>query len=258
MHKLEELQKKVFDSLIDDEYIDTAIFKNNTSLSVEKGLSIYRDSFTTALLNAMREVYEVCVKLTGDHFFNAMTMLYIEGTPSHSENIGHYGEEFPHFIAHFPHAKSLPYLSDVARLEWAWHKALHAENAAPFHPETLLELSEEEHAHIVFHLPPSATLMTSDYPIDDIWHVNQKEYEDEPTVHLDKGGVKLLIWRQDMDMRIDALQENEWALLCALEQNIPMGELDEALDEHQVAQLSDMLADFVKNGWIAGYKLQSY
>jgi hypothetical protein len=255
MSKLEELQKKMFSALIEDEYIDTTIFKKNASLSSEQGLSIYRNSLNTTLLNALREVYPVCNKLTGDNFFNAMAMIYIKKTPSHSKNIGHYGGTFPHFIADFPHTKSLPYLSDVAHLEWAWHKALHAKNTTPFYPETLMELSEEDHAYLVFHLPPSAILITSDYPINDIWQVNQKEYEDEPTVDLDKGGVKLLVWRQNMDMHLDVLQENEWALLSALQQGVPMGELDEALNEAQVTQLSEMLADCVKRGWIAGYKI---
>ncbi|MDF3054477.1 MAG: hypothetical protein K0Q74_384 [Gammaproteobacteria bacterium] len=257
MPKLAVLQKKIFSSLTNnnDELIDTNYFEKNGVLSAEMGLSIYKNSLITTLLNSMRDTYDICVRLTGDDFFNAMAKIYMAQTPSYNENIDHYGETFSEFIADFPHAKELPYLSDVARLEWAWHKALHAKNIEPFNPETLIQLSEEDHPRIVFHLPPSMTLIASDYPINDIWRVNQKEYEEEPAVSLDKGGVKLLVWRQKMDTRIEILEENEWALLCALEQGLSMGELDDALDETQMTELSNLLASCVKRGWIAGYVL---
>ena len=38
---------------------------------------------------------------------------------------------FPEFLARFPPAASLAYIADVARLEWAVNRALHAPDAAP-------------------------------------------------------------------------------------------------------------------------------
>lgn len=252
MSKLADLQKQIFTSLVEEVPMDVNALKNKF-LSVEQSLAIYRNSFRAALLNAMREVYEVCVKLVGDEFFNAMAMDYIKQTPSYSENIGHYGEEFSAFIANFPHTKDLPYLSDVAHLEWAWYQALHAENVRPFNSAGLAALSEEAHEHIVFTLPPSMTLLESDYPIHEIWRLNQMTVESNDTVDLGQGGVKLAVWRHEMDMRMDVLAENEWVLLQAIAHGVSMGELDGVLGEAELAHVSDLLAQFVRAGWIAGW-----
>lgn len=255
MQKLATLQKEVFSTLMHDIPPHKKNFKKNKSLSAEESLSIYQNSSRAALLNVLRETYAVCVKITGDEFFDAMAMLYINETPSKSPNIDHYGESFPEFIASFPYAKQLPYLSDVARLEWAWHKALHAENVEKFNSTSLAQLPEKDHPNVIFQLPPSATMVASSYPIHDIWHFNQEDYEGEPTISLDKGGVKLLVWRQNMDMRIDVLEKDEWDFLSAIKQGIPIGDLDEFLTEDQCTHMSDMLASFVRKEWIFGYCL---
>jgi hypothetical protein len=254
MVTLAMLQKKMFSSLVYGEAVDKEIFNNNSTLSIEESISIYQKSCRLALLNTMRDTFEVCVKITGDDFFNAMAELYIKETPSRNANIDCYGESFVRFVAEFQPAMQLPYLSDVAQLEWFWHKALHSENSQKFNPTALADLPEKDHAKIIFQLPLSAQMIESPYPIDEIWHFNQEGYVGEQSINLNKGGVKLLVWRQEMNMRIDSLQKDEWDFLSAIEQGVPMGELDEVLSEEQAAHMSEMLADFVRKGWIAGYR----
>ena len=56
--------------------------------------------------------------LTGA-FFGEAARQYIVGHPSLSGDLNDYGGEFAQFLAAYPHAADLPYLPDVARLEWA-------------------------------------------------------------------------------------------------------------------------------------------
>src|SRR5262245_41237484 len=98
MTTLFELQKYIFTALTSDSSILThdisGILRTTPPLSDPQRLAIYKDSFTTSLINTLGNTYEVCRKLTGDEFFNAMAEIYVRQTPSLSADIGEYGGSF--------------------------------------------------------------------------------------------------------------------------------------------------------------------
>ena len=83
-----------------------------------------------------------------------------------------YGEDFPCFINQFEPASSLPYLADIARLEYHQRLSLHATDT-PFLDRATVpnEALSLLNANINFH--PSFQLMHSDFAIFDIWYANQ-------------------------------------------------------------------------------------
>ena len=85
----------------------------------------------------------------------------------------------------------LAYLPDVARLEWAWHRAFHAADRAPLALERLAAVPPERYGQVRFRLHPSAQFIASDYPLLRIWEVNQPAYAGEAAT----GGS--LIWLDD-------------------------------------------------------------
>ena len=56
-------------------------------------------------------------------FFNAAVDAYVRACPSTSGDLNVYGDAFGEFLAGYPPAADLPYLPDVARLEWAVDEA---------------------------------------------------------------------------------------------------------------------------------------
>ena len=104
--------------------------------------------------------------------FSATASAFLEAHAPRTRSLALFGGEFPGFLGGFPPAESLPYLPDVARLERAWLEALHAADAAPLAPAALAELGETlAEAHFAAH--PAARIVTSDYPIVDLWRANQ-------------------------------------------------------------------------------------
>lgn len=91
--------------------------------------AVYRNNVVVSLVAALGETFPVCRELVGAEFFEAMARLHVRASPPDSPVLAHYGADFPAFIAAFPPAASLPYLADVARLEYARVQACHA--AAP-------------------------------------------------------------------------------------------------------------------------------
>ena len=84
-----------------------------------------------------------------------------------------FGREFPGFLGDFAPASSLPYLPDVARLERAWLESLHAADAPPLSPNTVLAEWTRALEEARFGAHPAARIVMSYYPLVDLWSANQ-------------------------------------------------------------------------------------
>jgi hypothetical protein len=211
------------------------------ALPVEDRLGIYRNSILGGISSGLMGIYPVCTRLVGDTFFTHMVAGYLRQYPSESADMGDYGEFLADYLEAFlvkiNQHNALKYLPDVARLEWLWHQAF---NAAELpielstalsnglrYDEVIIPLSElanipiEKQGRIVFKLQPSLGLLSSIYPINDIWQANQiesdqiegyqeedgkRESDDSNNIELKEEYREFAIWRsRDFAMRIETL-----------------------------------------------------
>ncbi|MEN8132579.1 MAG: DNA-binding domain-containing protein [Pseudomonadota bacterium] len=251
---LHEFQRQFFQGVFgQDETIVSRLLASDR-LSAGECLAIYRGSVLGIHSTALSEIYPVCKRLVGTRFFEAMCRRYIPQHPASSPNLQDYGESLAGFITEFEPARGLLYLSDVARLEWAWHRAFHAadETGTGFDISAIGRLTEAQRSQLLFNLPISGRLLLSAYPIHRIWESNQTEYEGDASIDLQAGGVKLLVWRNGYSMRIDILENDQWTLLGALARGIPLGGLAQAIDPVDITVL---LPQCLQRGWITGFRL---
>lgn len=137
---------------------------------------IYRNNFYHGLSRQLAEAYPVVRRLVGDEFFFATAREYLAAHAPRTRSLALFGGEFPGFLEGFPPAASLAYLPDLARLERARLEALHAADAAPLAPAALAEQGQAlAEARFVAH--PATRIVTSDYPIVDLWRANQPEVD---------------------------------------------------------------------------------
>ncbi len=137
---------------------------------------IYRNNFYHGLSQQLAEVYPVVRRFVGDAFFFAAARAFLEVHAPRTRSLALFGREFPGFLGGFPPATSLPYLPDVARLERAWLAALHAADAAPLAP-AILAGQGQALAEARFGAHPATRIVTSDYPIVDLWRANRPEFD---------------------------------------------------------------------------------
>jgi hypothetical protein len=260
MTSLLDLQRMVRDAVFETEPNGPAL--NAVIEHIEAGdgftaadhLLIYRRAIIGTLVRTLGAIHPVCKKLVGDEFFDAMGRVYARQTPSESPDLGDYGKSFSTFIAGFEPAAELPYLADVARLEWCWHRAFHAPDEQGLDIAALGNIADTDTDRIAFRLAVSAHLLASDYPVQHIWQVNQDDWTGDPTIDLNEGGTRLIVWRQIHDMRIDAPDPSEWRLLNAIDAGQTLGEIGAAKD---LDDLDSVLPRCVQNGWIAGFEVRT-
>jgi hypothetical protein len=138
-------------------------------------IAVYRNNVIGGLVDALAQRFPVCLRLVGDAFFRATAQCYVRTTLPASPMLFEYGESFGEFLATFEPARELPYLPDVARLEYAVGRAYHAADATPLSLEELRSAPVDllDDATVVFH--PSTQLVCSRYPIVSIWRANMSD-----------------------------------------------------------------------------------
>lgn len=182
--------------------------------AVTKRFSVYRNNVVFGLINALAERFPVCLRLVGDDFFRAMARLFVRASPPKSPVLAEYGEDFPGFISTFDPARELPYLADVARLEWAIGRAYHAADATPLSLEAVRATPADRLGDAIFTLHPSVRLVSSPFPILSIWSTNAFERRVRE-VSLD-GGEDVLIVRPHLEVKAHLLPSGGYPFVMAL------------------------------------------
>jgi hypothetical protein len=164
-------------------------------IAAEARLLIYRHHVVTTLTAALRATFPVVCRLVDERFFGYAADEYIRQEPPAGPCLFEYGETFPEFLEAFPACAPLPYLADVARLEWALNRALHATDRVPLVPAALQAVTPADAGNLVFALDASVSLLSSPWPIDAIWRANQPASPADGEVDLRAGGATLEIRR---------------------------------------------------------------
>jgi hypothetical protein len=179
-------------------------------------LGFYRTNVFENYRKALRLTYPAVEKLVGHGFFNGLAKEYIGGYPSHAGDVGRHGEQFAEFLRHHACAQGLPYLADVARLEWCIEESFNEQDAQPLLLQRLASVPEEHYQNLRFLLAPACRFMSSDFPVHHIWDVCQSAHVGDANVDLGEGGADLLIHRQGFSVAMQALRPGEFTMLVAL------------------------------------------
>jgi Putative DNA-binding domain len=179
-------------------------------------LAIYRHHVFTTLTEALQATFPVVARLVDERFFAYAADRYIREHPPVGPCLFEYGESLPDFLASFPACRHLEYLPDVARLEWALNRALHADDVVALDPRWLGVVPPDEVGRLTLQLHPSVSLLQSRWPLDIIWRANRPGAEHDRRVNLDAGGARLQVSRFDGDAVFRALAPGAYAFRAAL------------------------------------------
>ncbi|MDB6176608.1 DNA-binding domain-containing protein [Paracoccus sp. Z330] len=194
--------------------------------------AVYRNNVAHSLRQALGRRFPVVKRLVGTTFFDAMATEFIARHPPQSPVLQEWGEAFAPFLEGFPPVATLPYLPDVARIEWARGRAYHAADLTPLPADQL----QEDHPLI---LHPSVQVLHSHHPAVSIWHANQPARDGK----LRAGGAEYALIRRkpDFEVPVMALSPTDAAFIDVLLQGKPLGVA--AIITDPVPMLSLLLKD---------------
>jgi hypothetical protein len=211
--------------------------------------AIYRTNVLSKLSESLAATYPVVRRLVGDAFFEEAATRFARGHAPSSGDLNRYGGELADFLARYSHARSLPYLADVARLEWACGRAYHAADGAGFDFAALGRVPEDKRPHVRLALHPAAALIASEHPIAAIWKANQPDRDGTP--ERAKGPDFVLVHRQKLVVAVESLDASQWRFLEAVRRGETLSEL--AADPVIANRLPPELVRWTRCGVIDGF-----
>jgi hypothetical protein len=217
---------------------------------------VYRNNVRLLRMNALAAAYPVVRSIAGADFFTGTARCYALGHDSAGGDLNEYGEAFAGFLAAFEPARELPYLPDVARLEWLAHRAYYAADAVAIEPARLAGLAQHQWGSLRFELQPAAALLRSPWPLARIWEVNQPGYTGEMAVDFTAAEHFALLTRPGFEVAVCSISAGEYAFLKALSSGFTLTvAVDAALAAAADFDLSLALTNAVKRGVFADFSV---
>lgn len=205
------------------------LFKGDTPV-VEQRFSLYRGNLTALWDKSLSATYPVLRQLVEAEFFSALSRAYGTTYPSQQGDLNQFGAHFAEFLSDFPHVADYPYFPDMARLEWALHRAHYADNAPTLNAAEIVQLAPEQLDHARLSLHPACYLFASEWAIAALYqaHIPDGEYPfPQELAQRSHYMVVRPLWKTTML----PLAPSAYAALHALQRGLTLGAaLDAALE----------------------------
>ncbi len=192
---------------------------------------VYRNNVFSSLTDALAALYPVCQRLVGQTFFRAMARAYLQrpapdALPRQASLIG-FAPDFAGFLVSFEPARGVPYLPDVARLEYAWHRVYHAADATPVTAQDLQVVLEREGAQALdglrLALPAAHSLLMAPYAVSRIWEANQPANDGKLDVTTGDVAERLFVVRPGAQVEVRRLSPGAFSFVCAVDGGVTLG-----------------------------------
>ena len=183
--------------------------------SGQERLSVYAGGYLARMREALAEIYEAVHQVLGDAAFTQLTQAYVQHHPSQDYNLNFIGRHLPTFLMKASITSELPFLPDLATLEWLVCIAFHAFEQSPIDPTDLASLSLEDWACARLCFQPSVGVVASAWPIRDIWDV-RKQPREHVNIPLLNRPQQVLVFRQGLQVRCELIEPAQSAVLQQL------------------------------------------
>lgn len=213
------------------------------SPQTQRGLQAYQANGHALAERALGAAYPVITALLGTDNFALLARDVWHRHPPERGDMAWWGDALPAFLQRSEQLADVPYLADVARVEWALHRAASAADATP-DPASFARLGTEAPEGLALTLSPGTALIHSPFPVASLVtsHLHGTPSLSEAARRLREGlGEHALVWRQGLRPRIAAIHPAAAALVQRL---LEGGDLPQALDAACACEATGEAFDF--------------
>ena len=140
---------------------------------LERAVGLYRGNLAATWNKTLSAAYPVLRQLVGDEFFSALARAFGMANPSRDADLNRFGAGFAQFLDRFEHVADYPYLADMARLEWALHRACFAADASGLDAAALGAFTPAQLEAARFGLHPACSLLALRWAVVALWQAHQ-------------------------------------------------------------------------------------
>jgi hypothetical protein len=243
--------QRLFSEMLDNQTADEpfiAILENNPRIPGQVATDIYRNNTIGTRKRALQAIYPVIEKVLGESCFDMLAIDFVNASPSIDSDLNLYGAGFPEFLQDLSNNETafseLPYLKDLATLEWLYHKNYYAADDLPISEKQFADIDTS----VMLERSRSLFCMRTLFPIYDIWqnHQGNKSVK-EVSALTDEDYI--LIFRQQGHPVVQLLDREEWSILQSVEGQM---ELDVVVQSALIegVDIEKKLPVMIEQGWL--------
>jgi len=144
-------------------------------LSAASRMQVYQNNYIMTLTDVVFGVFPVVSAFVGEDFTRTAVKHFVDDNPPEQACLSEYGLAFPAFLKTYEHASDVPYIGDMASLEWAMYELQHTEEVSPLGAGDTPAISK------------NVRFIKSEYPLLSLWMVGTGKLVPQ-SVHIDQGG----------------------------------------------------------------------
>jgi hypothetical protein len=183
-----------------------------------RGWSAYRANASALAERALSAAYPVLVQMLGTENFTPMARHYWQQSPPRYGDISRWGDGLADFIEAALQLMEEPFLADVARVEWALHRAASSADVEPDARsfELIASLGPER---TTLRMGTGLAFVASPWPVASLVNSHlsgNPPIEDAAIRCARRQGEHAVVWREGYRPRVRAMDTGEHALMAAL------------------------------------------
>lgn len=217
--RLRELQRWLASAIMKPESLDlddaTEKIRRPAAGTVLDRLGAYAGGYPVRIEESLADVYPAVRHLVGARRFRELSRRYLPRVPAGCYNLNAVGGVLAELLEADPLGCDLPFLADLARLEWAVWQAFHAPQAPPFHASDLAEWRAEDWAGAVVGFAPGVRVVRSCWPIADLWAARNTPRE-QIDIEVEGRPQTVLVHRHGLDVMCTPISDLEARAIEAL------------------------------------------
>ena len=217
-------QQAIAAALLDPERPCPSGLKTWNGSAPARRFAVYRNNVIVSLVDALADTFAVTQEFVGEPFFRAMAREFAATNPPTSPLLAFYGDTFPDFIERFPPAAGVPYLADVARLEYLRVRAYHAADVEPVRTEAIAAAlgDEADLPELKLAIHPAVGVLDSTAAVVSLWAAHQG-IGDLAAVIPDAPETALVL-RDGLDVEVMRIPRAVGVFIAALRRGAALGE----------------------------------
>ena len=233
--------------------------------SPEQLISIYRNNFVISLRELLEQLFPVTQALVGCAYFAQTSRQFIEDCHLTEPHLNHYGGNFVTFLRGLNALEHMPFVAQMAELEWHLDRISHIHYQPNFDFEGLAQIGEDQYMNLHFSLADTCHLQACTMDLIAL----HKDLSAPQTTNLFPGtgtGTKeanyqqqsyiLVLQNQQGESALMPINHQHWVWLTGLRNGLTVAQLCN-IGNTDIASLMAQITDWIALGCIDGFSLRT-
>jgi hypothetical protein len=215
-------------------------------------LGAYVNGYPARLREALEDTYPALRHLLGASTFGDLILRHRHALPAGGWDLGTVGRGLPSFLAQDELAFHLPFVADLARLEWAVQVAFHARLSEPLRPGTFATLTDSgDWRRTRLKFQAGVAVVESAWPIRDLWEARRTPRE---AIDVDLRGRpdSVCVHRVDFRVACESIDPRHAAVLKGLLAGETLATALASLTDEDAPLLATWTAGWMQQGLVVG------